>query len=452
VSTTTAADLLARAERLSRELRSDQTPVTLQQWAAFDVTVHRLLTEMLGEHGIFVPKQHATLRAVIDRYPQPLTGPVHLTHSEPQPTTRDHFERHGAGSSRRQHLQSLPTPAPDELAPLDVEELPQITDPHPLARLTCAFGALADLLHGHPAVERTAGDIDGLTDTTRRVLAIAALAAHHTIASVPLANTNRPMTVGLHAEGSLDALDSGRPASARWLHDVAATQARSWASNPSEGLDLVVAEWARTSEIEVHAAVPSIDSLRTLTRQGTHLLATVEELVSAGGARSWSDEDPTGLRAAVTALIDVEHTWPRGATTLTRPAHAFVDASRALHEAVEPLRLGSAELSAAEREAAMSCLLRATGHLSRQLVTARTLPERLACSGLLFAPARSLTPAPERLGERKHGRHIPATMNDASDLVHAWHEAVDRFLHANLVLLTPAQIRQLSHADMEPSL
>lgn len=166
MSTTTAADLLARAERLSRELRRDQTPVTLQQWAAFDVTVHRLLTEMLGEHGIFVPKEHATLRAVIDRYPQPLTGPVRLTHSEPRPTTRDHFERHAAGSSRRQHLQSLPAPAPDELAHLDVDELPQITDPHALARLTRTFGALADLLHGHPAVERTAADIDGLTDTT----------------------------------------------------------------------------------------------------------------------------------------------------------------------------------------------------------------------------------------------------------------------------------------------
>ena len=114
VGTTTAADLLARAERLSRELRRDETPVTLQDWAAFDVTLHRLLVEILGEHGISVPKEHAALRAVLDQYPQPLTGPVRAAHSEPVPTTRDHLARHAAAATRRQHLHSIPAPPPDE--------------------------------------------------------------------------------------------------------------------------------------------------------------------------------------------------------------------------------------------------------------------------------------------------------------------------------------------------
>ncbi|WP_457256534.1 hypothetical protein [Pedococcus sp. P5_B7] len=454
MSTTTAADLLARAELLSRALRRDQRPVTLQHWAAFDVTLHRLLTEMLGEHGICVPKEHTALRALIDQYPQPLTGPVRMPHSEPQPTIRDHFERQAAASTRRQHLQSIPTPATDghELPALDVETLPQITDPHPMARLTCTFGALADLLHGHPGLDRTHDDIDGLTDTTRRVLAIAALAAHHTMASVPLANTERPMTVGLHAEGFLDSLTTGRSAVARWLHEVAATHAQAAPDSPGGSLDRVVAQWARTSETELHAAVPSLDSLRTLTRQGTHLLATIEELAFAGNMRSWAGQDPTGLREAVTALIDVDQAWPAGASTLTRPAHAFVDASRALHEALEPLRLGAARLDGADRDAAMTDLLRATSHLSRQLISVRTLPERLACSGLLFAPTRSLTPAPDRLSERKHGRHIPATLNDISDLMHAWHEAGDRFLQANVALMHPSQVPQMSSSDLGPSL
>lgn len=452
MSTTTAADLLARAELLSRELRRDETPVTLQQWAAFDVTVHRLLTGMLGEHGILVPKEHAALRAVIDQYPQPLTGPVRMPHSEPEPSTRDHFERQAAASTRRQHLQSIPAPAPDELPALDVEALPQITDPHPMARVTCTFGALADLLHGHPGLDLIHDDIDGLADTTRRVLAIATLAAHHTMASVPLANTERPMTVGLHAEGFLDSLTTSRPAVARWLHEVGVTHAQAAPAGPVRGLDVVVAEWARTSETEVRAAVPSVDSLRTLTRQGTHLLATIEELACAGDTRSWAGQDPTGLREAVTALIDVDQAWPAGASTLTRPAHAFVDASRALHEALEPIRLGAAGLDGADRDAALAGLLRATSYLSRQLISVRTLPERLACSGLLFAPARSLTPASDRLSERKHGRHIPATLNDISDLMHAWHEAVDRFLQANMGLMHPAQVRQMSSSDLGPSL
>ncbi|WP_157582317.1 hypothetical protein [Phycicoccus sp. Soil803] len=426
--------------------------MTLQQWAAFDVTVHRLLTAMLGEHGISVPKEHTALRALIDQYPQPLTGPVRMPRSESQPTTRDHFERQAAASTRRQHLLSVPSPAPDEPPALDVEGLPQITDPHPMARLTCAFGALADLLHRHRVLDRIPDDIDGLTDASRRVLAIAALAAHHTMASVPLANTQRPMTVGLHAEGFLDSLTTGRPAVARWLYEVAATHAQTAPSSPRRSLDVVVAEWARTSETEVHAAVPSVDSLRTLTRQGTHLLATIEELACAGDTRSWAGEDPTGLREAVTALIDVDQAWPSGASTLTRPAHTFVDASRALHEALEPLRLGAARLDGADRDTAMAALLRATSHLSHQLISGRTLPERLACSGLLFAPARSLTPAPDRLSDRKHGRHIPATLNDISDLMHTWHEAVDRFLQANVALMHPSQVRQMSSSDMGPSL
>lgn len=451
MSTTTAADLLARAELLSRDLRRDESPVTLQQWAAFDVTLHRLLTEMLGEHGISVPKEHTALRAVIDQYPQPPTGPLRMPHSEPQPTTRDHFERQAAASTRRQHLQSIPAPAPEVLA-LDVETLPQITDPHPMARLTCTFGALADLLHGYPGPDPIHDDIDGLTDTTRRVLALAALAAHHTMASVPLANTERPMTVGLHAEGFLDSLTTGQPAVARWLHDVAATHAQAASASPIVALDIVMSEWARTSETEVHAAVPSVDTLRTLTRQGTHLLATIEELAYAADMRSWTVQDPTGLREAVTALIDVDQAWPSGASTLTRPTHAFVHASRDLHEALEPLRLGAAGLDGADRDAAMGDLLRATSHLSHQLISVRTLPERLACSGLLFAPARSLTPAPDRLSDRKHGRHIPATLNDISDLMHAWHEAVDRFLQANVALMHPSQVRQMSPSDLGPSL
>jgi hypothetical protein len=455
MSTTTAADLLARAELLSRDLRRDESPVTLQHWAAFDVTLHRLLTEILGEHGISVPKEHSALGAVIDQYPQPLTGPLRMPRSEPAPTTRDHFERQAAVSTvstRRQHLQSIPAPAPDEFLALDVEALPQITDPHPMSRLTCTFGALADLLHGHPGLDHINHDMDGLTDAARRVLAITALAAHHTMAFVPLANTERPMTVGLHAEAFLDSLTTGRPAVARWLHEVAATHAQTAPVNPVMHLDDVVAEWARTSETEVGASVPSVESLRSLTRQGTHLLATIEELACAGPMRSWAGQDPTGLREAVTALIDVDQAWPCGASTLTRPAHAFVDASRALHEALEPLRLGAARLDGADRDAAMADLLRASSHLSRQLISIRTLPERLACSRLLFAPARSLTPAPDRLSDRRHGRRIPATLNDISDLMHAWHEAVDRFLQANVALIHPSQVPQMSPSDLGPSL
>lgn len=448
---TTAADLLARAERISRELRRNDTPVTLQQWAAFDVTVHRLLTELLGEHGIGVPRDRDALRAVIDRYPQPLTGLLHMTNSEPQPTPRNSQPPPKGASTGPQQLTLIAQPVPDSRRALDVEALPQITDPNPMARLTCAFGALADLLNGNPGVERTEHDMDGLVDTTRRVLAIAALAAHHTIAWVPLANVERPMRVGLHVEGCLDSLTTDRPVAPRWLHSVAAAPAHAASSHPARGFNLVVAEWMRTSAVETSASVPSIDSVRTLTRQAGHLLATIDELNGAGDIGSWDPVHPSELRDAASALIEVDLAWPSGASTLVRPAHAFVDASRDLHESLEELRLAAAGLDDAQRDAAMSGLLRASSHLSRQFVTVRTLPERLACAGLLFAPARSLTPASDRLDDRRQGRHIPTALNDLTELVRPWHEAIDRFLHVNRALMHPDQ-PGMSWADPIPRL
>jgi len=48
VSTTTAADLLSRADLLVRELRNSTDPVSLPEWERFDITAYMLLHELVG--------------------------------------------------------------------------------------------------------------------------------------------------------------------------------------------------------------------------------------------------------------------------------------------------------------------------------------------------------------------------------------------------------------------
>jgi len=47
------------------------------------------------------------------------------------------------------------------------------------------------------------------------------------------------------------------------------------------------------------------------------------------------------------------------------------------------------------------------------------LPERLADSGLMFAPAALLTPSLQRLHARLHGGLVPAQARDVTDLTNS---------------------------------
>ena len=75
MSTTTGADLLAHADRLTRQLRVSEVPVTRSQWETFDVTLHRLLHELVNHDPAHVSSTDPNLPALaaaVHAYPQPL--------------------------------------------------------------------------------------------------------------------------------------------------------------------------------------------------------------------------------------------------------------------------------------------------------------------------------------------------------------------------------------------
>lgn len=102
MSTTTATDLLAHADLLTRQLRDSDVPVTRQQWATFDVTVHRLMFELIGPGAMHAPgiprTTFAPTLAVFRAYPEPLRHPVNTELSVQQAAAlagkpRDYFRR-----------------------------------------------------------------------------------------------------------------------------------------------------------------------------------------------------------------------------------------------------------------------------------------------------------------------------------------------------------------------
>jgi len=73
VSTTTAADLVSRADLLLRELRNSTDPVSLAEWESFDVTAYRLLHQMVGPGGTRNDRTAVLAHAALVRVLAPAT-------------------------------------------------------------------------------------------------------------------------------------------------------------------------------------------------------------------------------------------------------------------------------------------------------------------------------------------------------------------------------------------
>ncbi len=165
MSTTTALDLLDLADKQTRLLRDTDAAASHEQWESFDVTLHRLLLELTGAGGAYVRSQDLSLNALtmaVRTYPQPLRCPPGT-----QLGTREVSAYLGASPTtvlrqvRSGRLQAIKIDDGFRYASSSIETRPDIrpadpTDPHPLARTSCALGAMADLIresrdHG-PAV------------------------------------------------------------------------------------------------------------------------------------------------------------------------------------------------------------------------------------------------------------------------------------------------------------
>lgn len=434
MSMTTAADLLEQPGRQIALLRGHDRPATTEQWASFDITVHRLLTEVLGPNASYVPTEdpaQLVLREALTNYPTPLFS---TAMSSPE------FEAvKVATENRTKHQRRLHIAGPeDEWRARQSEAHPaHPDDPHPLARLACTYGALADLLHA-PRDQREdllpeRGDHAALAS---RILATTAVAARWALLHGNLADGERPFTVGRYAEQALDHI--GHPTGRLLGLDALGAAGDRWKrpATPEAALEHAIAAWTATTGREIVSRDPAADVLQHLVGQGIHIYT-----VRAYLAKYQSGTVPDAIPSALRALRAVEHAWPDRVTTLNQPEHRYVRASRELYEGLrtvqQDIATGKPQLDLDRIDAA---LRRASHSLTNRLAESKTLPHRLVASGRLFAPIPDPEGPINPLRRWQQPRHRVIEAKEFRPFLDAWADAavVVRESHVQLSPTAPA--------------
>ena len=208
----------------------------------------------------------------------------------------------------------------------------QLADPrsnHPMDRLCCTLGALADMVVAERSRTTTIPGFDPLRDDAQvapvmaRVLAITVVAARHTLTNIPLQDAGRPLLIAQYSEHALDTLgDVNRPTQ---LNRVASFAPPSQPRGPNEELEAALRGWATNVRTELARTVPSTDVLRDIANQARHLYAVTAALMTASTpARPASEEarraDHAELRQAAEVMHTLAQQWET-VTTATRPSH-----------------------------------------------------------------------------------------------------------------------------------
>ena len=437
MSTTSAADLLAHADLLTRQLRDSDVPITSQQWATFDVTVHRLMFELVGPGAMHEPGTTRTALAptlaVFRSYPEPLRHPVNTQLSLQQAAAltgkkADYFRR------RVQHgnLHVVHDAGVFLVNTRDLDTQPDITpanlgDPHPMARIACTLGAAADVAVAERQVDQGRFMDDAqLAGCYIHVLSLAYAAARHALVHGAVIDADRPLAIAQYAEQSIDALREGaeRPLA---LLRLTATSPESAPATVNERLEAAVDHWARAAEPEVLRLVPSAETLRTLANQGAHLYAVTHQALTAsphdGLGDASLDEVSASLAAGARAFRAADKAW-EGLTTATRSSAEFVAASRELFKALNEVGAQASQpVHDWDRRRGLRDLSRGVETLGQVMDLSQTLPDRLLRSGLIYAPARTLPTSLARMRSQRQGRFVPVTREETSDLQALWNDA-----------------------------
>ncbi len=442
MSTTTAADLLDRADRLTRTLREHTDPVGAAQWEPFDVAFHRVLHEIVGADAAYVPRadpQQLALRSAIRSYPAPLRPPADIPLTPMQAArlldiTRQavyrrirtgnlHVARDGdAIAIRARDLDARP-----DLTP------PDPTDPHPMARLGVTLGALADLLHGaHEAGQPVLDQPGEAAATTRHILAIGLVAAGYAVGRGPYADANRPLAVAQYAERVLDTI-TNPDITITSLDRLRAVAPLSRPATLNDRLEAALHHWEIAATAETYRAVPSTDVLRTLANQSTHVFAVTSELLTAAPDADRIDPDATLSKALVEAAKAARATDVHLAalTTLARPSVGFAAASRDLFTVLGDIsqELQTPGKDALDRQRALNDLGAATHTIADLWRRTRDLPDRLARSGLLHTPKAHTRPTMEDLTTKRRMHTRVAPSDDVAPLTETWHLAAAATMH-----------------------
>ncbi len=441
MSRATAADLLEQADRLTRELCASSEEVSQAHWEQFDVTLYRTLYELIGA-GRADPEYTASsqnpLLRTLHAYPDPLRLPAGRTFSvEYAAQLMDITRKHLHHQIRRGNLHAvkegdqrvLPTSTLDrggrDIAPADP------SDPHLIARVAVSLGAFTDLIvENNRSPHGLALDDQDLANTVRRLLAMAAATAQHTVRHCPLDAVDRPLLIARYASTYVDVLDPS-PRRAPALDHLAAVTTDGAPTTVNDQLDTALYHWRAAAHREVRRLVPSTEAIASIANQGVRLYAVTHQLVQSlpsaelGGSHDAGNvvrelrDGAASLRAAQEALV--------GLTSLTTPTHDFVTASRELFATLQHVREMAADNAPAlDAPAALASLAHGCALEAELLTAARGTPASLLHCHLLFAPARTLEPALERLHARGKGRFIPVELTDVPDLAWRWETAARR--------------------------
>jgi hypothetical protein len=433
--TTSAADLLTRAEQLTRELCATNDQIDHAQWARFDVTLYRTLYELVAagrSDRAYTSNTRNPLLPTLTAYPAPLNIPVDRLYSVEHAAALLEVPRHRIERQiRNGTLRPVPDCEPRRIPASALQRGPRVaaaepTDPRPLAQLSTTLGAFADLLSEnnrstHPVtLEDTV-----LANTARRVLSVGAVAARHVVTHTDIDAVDRPLRIARYASAYVDRLDTG-PRRVRTLEQVVAVSGAGQQANVNQRLQTAIHTWGRTAHVEVERLVPSTEALASIASQGVRLYAVTHQLLGCQvNDQPVNDYERAErqLRQGAATLRDAEREL-RGITSLTAPSHDYVTAARELFTTLQEVReLAAAKDAGLDPRAALASLAHGDAVHARVVTAARGVPASLLHCHLLFAPVRNLEPTPARLHIQNKRRFIPVTVSDAPELAWRWDKA-----------------------------
>jgi len=444
VSTTTVGDLLDRAELLARALRVTRAEITTDQWRSFDATSYRLLHELVGPERTGNHEQivsHATVSRILNGYPSPLSAP------NPQATYNARQAASHLGVSRATVAANirgarLPATYDGRRYSIKATDLSSITSvqpanpasTHPLDRLSCTLGVLADMVVTERSRTTNIPGLDPLRDDAQvapvmaRVLAMTVVAARHALAHIPLQDADRPLAIAQYADRSLDAIGGADRPSA--LTHIASFSPPSSPCGPNERLEAALRAWASLARMELARTVPSTEVLRNIANQARHLYAVSARLAEASFTRGHLSEQAAEsvhdeLRKAARVMHALQQQW-ESVTTATRPGHEYVTATTNLQaslSAIEREILPPNENDDVTRRVVVTEALADLRYAATDLVelthAGAQLPEPLIRSEQLFAPARILPSTMERVHDRNHGSYVAIRLTEGAALINA---------------------------------
>ena len=440
ITITTAAEILAVADRRARDLIASDAAITLAQWEAFDDTLYRALHIIVGPGRRLSGSDEGITRRVIATfkdYPPPIRPVRGETYSAVEaarllgsPVNR---------VTRAIKAGQLNTQLLNRGWLIDAEELdtrPDVTpaladDPNQLPRLSVALGGLADVLTTVDG-DRVTGV---LTDDHQRaaaihhVLSIASVASRYALTHLPLAEADRALRIAQYAERGVSAVAA--PAGYRQLWPVTLTHSRPTIDAIDERIEEGLEVWALAARDDLRQRVPSVDVVRNIMTTGVHILATADAALQGLERQQPARLEATaGLREQVKSTALALHAaaaaWGPVTTAMT-PSPRYVAASRdafsVLARAQEALRSPTQAVDLIDVDQALRNLSLAMAPHAARMATIDSLSRQLLGSHLLFVRARAIPPRAATIHDRIHGRLVVAGPQDVPTLVHATREA-----------------------------